>query len=82
MPIRKVWYNIAKVSLPEIEEQVANLSRSERLQMMEVLWNAIRKDEPESPEWHGKVLAARLARVEAGQGDFLALSELKKRLRR
>ncbi len=50
--------------------------------MMEVLWNAIRKDEPESPEWHGKVLAARLARVEAGQGDFLALSELKKRLRR
>jgi putative addiction module component (TIGR02574 family) len=70
------------VSLLEIEEKVANLSKSERLQMMEVLWNAIRKDEPESPAWHGEILAARLAKVEAGKGEFLTLSDLKKRLGR
>ncbi len=30
--------------------------------------------------WHGEVLALRLAKVEAGKGKFLALSELKARL--
>jgi putative addiction module component (TIGR02574 family) len=70
------------VSLPEIEEKVAALSKSERLQMMEVLWNAIRKDEPSSPAWHGEILAARVAKAEAGQAEFLTIPELKKRLGR
>ena len=70
------------MSLLEIEEKVANLSKNERLQMMEVLWDAMRKDDPPSPEWHGEVLAARLAKVEAGKGEFLTFSELKKRLGR
>jgi hypothetical protein len=39
--------------------------------------------EPEklkSPGWHNKVLASRLAKVEAGKGEFLTVAQLKKRL--
>ena len=70
------------MSVPELEEKVAGLSKTERLQMMEVLWNAIRKDEPETPPWHEEVLSARLAKAEAGKAEFLTVAELKKRLRR
>jgi len=40
-------------------------------------------DEPEkleSPGWHKKVLASRLAKVEAGKGEFLTIAQLKKQL--
>ena len=68
------------MSLSENEEKIAWLSPSERLQLMEVLWNRIRKDEPQSPAWHGEVLAARLAKAEAGNAEFLTIPEIKKRL--
>jgi len=38
------------------------------------------EDEIPSPDWHGEVLAERLAKVEAGEGKFLTLPELKARL--
>ena len=31
-------------------------------------------------DWHKKVLQKRLAKVEAGRGEFLTLTQLKKRL--
>jgi hypothetical protein len=34
----------------------------------------------ESPGWHKKVLQQRLAKVEAGKGEFLTVAQLKKRL--
>jgi hypothetical protein len=34
----------------------------------------------ESPGWHKKILVKRLAKVEAGKGEFLTLTQLKKRL--
>jgi hypothetical protein len=37
-------------------------------------------DKLESPGWHKKILARRLAKVEAGKGEFLTLTQLKKRL--
>jgi len=64
------------VNFPEIEEKVAALSKSERLQLMEILWNAICKDEPLSSAWHGDVLAARLVKAEAGNTQFLTMAEL------
>ncbi len=70
------------MSFPDSEEKIARLSASERLQLMDFLWLAIRKDEPESPAWHGEVLAARLAKAEAGEAQFLTIPELKKRLGR
>jgi hypothetical protein len=37
-------------------------------------------DKLESPAWHKKILEKRLAKVEAGKGEFLTLVQLKKRL--
>ena len=70
------------MSVSEIEETIARLNKSERLQMMELLWSALRKDEPQSPAWHGDVLAERLAKAEAGKAEFLTIPELKERIRR
>lgn len=33
-----------------------------------------------SPDWHGEVISERLAKVEAGEGKFLTIPELKARL--
>jgi hypothetical protein len=37
-------------------------------------------DKLESPAWHKKILTKRLAKVDAGKGEFLTLAQLKKRL--
>ena len=38
------------------------------------------EDKVPSPDWHGEVLSERLAKVEAGEGKFLTIPELKARL--
>lgn len=61
---------------------IEHMSVSERFQAMEVIWSSFLKS-PEkvpSPAWHGDVLSQRLAEVEAGQGKFLTLEQLKERL--
>jgi len=62
--------------------EVERMSLAEKLQAMELLWRsmATKPDKVKSPAWHGKVLAQRLAKVEAGKGEFLTLAQLKKRL--
>jgi putative addiction module component (TIGR02574 family) len=63
--------------------EIERMSVEERLQTIELLWNSIaRLDDPVlSPAWHGEVLSARRAKVEAGEGQFLSLSELRDRLK-
>ena len=58
------------------------MSFAERLQAMERLWRsmAAEPDKLESPGWRKKILARRLAKVEAGKGEFLTLAQFKKRL--
>ena len=72
------------VSVLELQEEVSRLSKAERLQAMEWLWVSLSKEEQdmESPEWHGKVLAARRAKVDSGKGEFLTVAQLKERLHR
>jgi Putative addiction module component len=55
-----------------------------RLQAMECLWVSLSKEQQdiESPEWHGEVLAARKAKVDSGEAQFLNVAQLKKRLGR
>jgi len=64
-------------------EEIERMSTTERLQSMELLWASLSRSENEisSPEWHADVLAARQAKVDAGEAHFLSLDELKKRLR-
>ena len=72
------------MSVLELKEEVSRLSKAERLQAMEWLWASLSKEqqEIESPEWHGEVLAARKAKVDSSEAQFLSVAQLKKRLRR
>jgi hypothetical protein len=64
------------------ESEIKSMSSTQRLQTMELLWKSFSGSEHEvqSPDWNGEVLAGRLAKVEAGDGNFLTIPELKARL--
>jgi hypothetical protein len=64
--------------------EIEQMSVEERLQTIELLWNSVSRlgDAVASPDWHGEVLSARRVKVDAGEGEFLALSELRDRLKR
>jgi hypothetical protein len=72
------------VSVLELKEEVSRLSKAEQLQTMEWLWASLSKkaEEIESPVWHGDVVAARKAKADAGEAQFLSVEQLKERLRR
>jgi putative addiction module component (TIGR02574 family) len=63
---------------------IERMTKVERLQTMEWLWDSLVAEgvEPESPAWHGQVLAERMAKIESGEGAFLTMEELKARLAR
>ena len=58
---------------------IRKMSRTERLQAMEALWDALSHEnaEPASPEWHQAVLANRQARITEGSASYVSLDELK-----
>ncbi len=64
--------------------EIEQMSGAEKTQAMELLWRSMSADPAKvgSPGWHKKILAHRLAKVEAGRGEFLTLAQLKKRLAR
>ncbi len=72
------------MSVAELKEEVSRLSKAERLQAMEWLWASLSKEQRdlESPEWHGEVLAARRAKADAGEAQFLSVEQVKERLHR
>ena len=62
--------------------EIERMSLAERLQTMELLWVSLARtpDVVPSPDWHGEVLAARLAKIERGEGEFLTIPQVKERL--
>ena len=72
------------MSVLELKEEVSRLSKAEQLQAMEWLWASLSKksEEVESPAWHADVLAARRAKADSGEAQFLSVQQLKERLRR
>jgi hypothetical protein len=58
---------------------VKKMSRAERMQAMETLWDSLLHEngEIDTPDWHGKVLEERKKFIENGTASFVALSELK-----
>jgi len=72
------------MSVLELKEEVSRLSKAEQLQTMEWLWASLSKkaEEFESPAWLGEVLAARKAKADSGEAQFLSIHQLKERLRR
>jgi hypothetical protein len=63
---------------------IEKMSLGERLQAMELLWASLARtpDAVPSPEWHGEVVAARIAKIERGEAEFLTIPELKERLQK
>jgi putative addiction module component (TIGR02574 family) len=62
--------------------EIEQMSRTEKLQAMELLWRSMSAapNKLQSPAWHKKILGRRLAKVEAGHGEFLTVAQFKKRL--
>ncbi len=59
--------------------EIRKLSRIERLQVMEALWDSLLDDdlEIETPEWHRDILEERKRTIETGNAEFISLDELK-----
>ena len=66
-----------------LEAMISNLTHDEKLTAMELLWRDLsrRPADVPSPEWHGAVLAERMAAVREGRTQFTNWSDAKKRLR-
>ena len=64
--------------------EIHALPRTEKLRLMELLWEDLSADESslESPEWHGSVLRETEDRWQAGKEEPLDWSMAKKELRR
>lgn len=64
--------------------EIELMGLDERLQAMELLWASLARtpDKVPSPDWHENVIASRLAKVEAGEGEFLTIAQLKERLQK
>jgi hypothetical protein len=64
------------------ESEIQSMSMKKRLQTMELLWRSFTgsQDEVPSPDWHGEMLAGRLAKVKDDEGKFLTIPELKAQL--
>jgi len=64
--------------------QIDKLSRAEKLQTMEALWEALSRggDEVESPAWHRDILKETEARVAAGRERIADWEVAKRELRK
>jgi len=59
--------------------EIRKMSRIERLQAMEALWESLLDEEAEieSPEWHRDVLKQRKRKIETGEAEFVSLEKLR-----
>jgi hypothetical protein len=60
------------------------MSLEEQLQAMELLWASLSRtpNAVPSPDWHGDILAERMAKIERREGEFLSIPQLKERLKK
>ena len=63
---------------------IQKMSTEERLQTMEMLWDAISHEtkEIDSPYWHKEVLDSRREKINSGDAKFYTLDQLKQRFQR
>jgi putative addiction module component (TIGR02574 family) len=59
--------------------EIKKMSRIERLQAMEALWDSLIDEESEikSPEWHRDILEERKRKIETGKAEFISLEKLR-----
>ena len=62
--------------MPALMEQIKQMSVSEKMQTMELLWSSLAASAGfEPPAWHADVLAERRRKVESGEAEFLSIEE-------
>ena len=63
---------------------IEQMSLEEQLQAMELLWSSLSRtpNAVPSPDWHGDILAERMAKIERGEGEFLSIPQLRERLQK
>ena len=66
-----------------IELSLEKMTVPEKLALMERLWDDLsrRPENVPSPQWHGEVLAERIAAVREGRTEFVPWDDAKRRLR-
>lgn len=59
--------------------EIRKMSRIERIQAMEALWDSLIGEESaiESPEWHRDILEERKRKIENGKAEFISLEKLR-----
>jgi putative addiction module component (TIGR02574 family) len=65
------------------DQSIEKMSVVEKLALMERLWADLSRQSEDvpSPQWHGTILAERLAAVREGRTDFVDWEVAKRRLR-
>jgi len=60
-------------------QEIKKMSKIERLQAMEALWDSLidEESEIESPEWHQDILEERKRKIKSGKAEFISLEELR-----
>ena len=55
------------------------MSKLERLQTMEALWDSLIHETPEieSPAWHRDILVSRTRKIEEDKAEFISVEELR-----
>ena len=58
---------------------ISKMSKLERLQTMEALWDSLIHETPEieSPEWHRDILVGRKRKIEEDKAEFISAEELR-----
>lgn len=56
-----------------------NMSKAERLQAMEALWDSFLYDDGEidTPKWHKEIIDERNKKIENGSAEFIPIAKLK-----
>ena len=69
-------------ALLDFKQRIVSLSSDEKLQLLEVLWDEISRDDRgyESPAWHVEELQKTEARLAAGQETLHDWDDVKARL--
>ncbi len=57
------------------------MSATEKLRLLEKIWESFEENEINSPEWHKNVLAQREQMLKEGKEEFLDWEEVKRELR-
>lgn len=69
--------------MPNVCEQIPNLTTAEKLMAMEALWSSLHQNYEDSdlPNWHREILNQRMGLIESGQAVYQDWNQVKKELR-